>query len=136
MKINAYLAFDGNCREAFTFYQKVLGGQIVAMMTPEGSPMADQVPPEYVNKIMHARLVAGDSVIMGSDAMCTPSKPAGFSVAINLDDVEEARRIFEGISEGGTVSMPFGETFWSNGFGMCKDRYDIDWMVNCSKPMP
>ena len=45
MKINAYLAFDGNCREAFTFYQKVLGGQIVAMMTPEGSPMADQVPP-------------------------------------------------------------------------------------------
>ena len=68
MQLNPYLSFNGKCEEAFKFYEKVLGGKLVAMMTNAGSPMADQTPPEWRNKIMHARLTVGDQVLMASDA--------------------------------------------------------------------
>ena len=68
MQLNPYLSFNGQCEAAFKFYQQCLGGEIVAMMTYAGSPMAEQTPPEWHNKILHARLVVGDKVLMGSDA--------------------------------------------------------------------
>src|ERR1700716_4187242 len=68
MKLNPYLSFDGNCAAAFRFYEKVLGGQIPMMMTYAESPMKDQTPPEFRDKVMHTRLISGDVVLMGSDA--------------------------------------------------------------------
>jgi len=136
MQINAYLNFNGRCEEAFKFYEKALGGKILAMMPFEGSPMADQMSPEWRGKIIHARLAVGDQILMGSDA--TPErhqKPAGFSVALGVSDPAEAKRVFHALSEGGKVEMPVQETFWALRFGMLVDRFDIPWMVNCEKPM-
>ena len=137
MHINPYLSFRGKCKEAFTFYEKVLKGKIQFMMTYAESPMADQTAPEAKNNIMHATLQVGDQQIMGADAPPQHgTKPAGMCVSIGLTDVAEGERIFKALSEGGNVQMPFAKTFWSPGFGMFIDRYDIPWMVNVETPYP
>ena len=136
MQLNPYLTFDGQCETAFRFYERALGGKIVAMMTYADMPMAEQTPPEMRGRIVHARLVVGDTVLMGSDA---PSgryeKMQGFSVTLNIDEPEQAERVFAALSAGGAVAMPIQETFWARRFGMLTDRFGTPWMINCEKPM-
>jgi PhnB protein len=135
MKLNPYLLFKGQCEAAFKFYEKCLGGKIVAMMPHEGTPMADHVPAEWHNKIIHARLIVGDQVLMGSDA--TPGHDAamaGFSVTLNYEDPAEAERVFHALAEKGTVKMPIAPTFWAIRFGMLDDQFGTPWMINCEKP--
>lgn len=135
MQLSPYLAFNGNCAEAFKFYERLLGGKIVMMMTHAGSPAAEHTPSEWQDKIMHARLTIGDQVLMGSDAPPQYQQtPQGFSVSIQIDDPEEGERIFNGLAENGTVKMPFQQTFWAARFGMCIDRFGVPWMVNCENP--
>jgi PhnB protein len=133
MRANAYLTFDGSCREAFGFYERCLGGRIVAMMAHTGTPAEAHVPPEWRDKIMHARLdLGGGAEIMASDAMPGHyERPQGFSVALQVDDAAEAERVFGALAEGGTVRMPLQETFWAVRFGMLVDRFGTPWMVNC-----
>src|SRR5580692_3415211 len=132
MKIQPYLLFNGQCEEAFKFYEKVLGGKIEAMMPHAGSPAEQHTPPEWRDKILHARLNVGGEIIMGSDAPPAHQKtPQGFSVSITLNDSAEGERIFSTLSEKGSVSMPFQKTFWAKGFGMFVDRFGIPWMINC-----
>ena len=124
--------FNGDCEAAFKFYEQLLGGKIEGLMTNAGSPVEDQVPAEWRNKILHARMTIGEEALMASDA--PPGryeKPKGFSVSIQLKDVGKGEQIFNELAEGGTVGMPFQKTFWSPGFGMCTDRFGIPWMVNC-----
>jgi PhnB protein len=136
MQLNPYLQFDGNCADAFRFYEQSLGGKIVMMMKAGESPMAAQVPPDRQDSIMHARMVVGDTVLMGSDAMGGAyAAPAGFHVTLGVDDPAEADRIFAALADGGTVGMPIAETFWAERFGLLVDRFGIPWMVNCEKPM-
>lgn len=130
--LNAYLNFDGNCAEAFGFYERCLGGRIEMLMTNGESPMKDQTPPEHRNRVMHVRLRVGNDVLMGSD--CPPnqySAPHGFCVSISAPTRADAERLFNGLSADGKVTMPFQKTFWSEGFGMTIDRFGIPWMVNC-----
>src|SRR5262249_49161110 len=132
--VQPYLLFNGQCEVAFKFYEQCLGGKIEAMMTHAGSPMADQVPAEWHDKILHARLVVGDEVLMGSD--CPPEhyeKPQGFSVSLSIDNPSEADRIFNTLAEKGTVRMPLQQTFWAARFGMLDDQFGIPWMINCEK---
>jgi len=134
MQLNAYLSFNGNCEEAFKFYAQCLGGKIEAMFPHEGTPAAGQVPPEWRSKIMHARMTIGDTLLMGSDVPPPNYKqPSGFSVNIALNDVAEAERIFQSLSENGTVHMPLQQTFWAVRFGMLRDRFGIPWMLNCEQ---
>ena len=136
MHINPYLSFKGQCEAAFKFYATVLGGTIEAMMTHEGTPMADHVPAEWRAKIMHARLKVGDQLLMGSDSPPQfQETPQGFNVSVQISDPAEAERVFHALVEGGTVKMPIGETFWALRFGMLVDQYGIPWMINCEKPM-
>jgi len=137
MKINPYLAFDGNCREAFAYYQKHLDGQILMMLTNGESPIANEMPDDRQDKIMHARMViSGDQVLMGGDAPTGQyDGMKGCMVSINVDDASEAERIFAALSDGGNVMMPIGETFWAKRFGMAYDQFGVSWMVNCEKPM-
>jgi PhnB protein len=133
MKMNTYLAFNGNCGEAFKFYEKCLGGK-TELMKYGDSPMADQTSPDFKDKIMHARLDVGDQILMGADSpkgMFNGNH--GFSVAIGVTDPTEAERIWAGLSEGATVHMPLGKTFWAEAFGMLVDRFGIPWMVNCEQ---
>jgi PhnB protein len=136
MQLNPYLQFDGNCAEAFRFYEQCLGGKIVMMMKTGESPMAAQIPADQQDSIMHARMMVGDKVLMGSDAMggCYTA-PAGFHVTLGVDDPADADRIFAALAQGGSVRMPIEETFWAHRFGMLVDRFGIPWMVNCEKPM-
>src|SRR5947199_2385797 len=111
MLINTYLLFSGQCEAAFKFYEQCLNGKIVAMATHEGSPTAEQVPPEWRNKILHARLTIGDNVLMGSDASADHhEQPKGFSVSVSVNTPEEAERVFHALAENGTVQMPIQKT--------------------------
>lgn len=132
MQLIAYLGFDGNCEEAFRYYEKHLGGKIEAMVRTADTPAAAHSPKEMQDKIMHARLSIGDAVLMGGDAPPGRSaNKAGFSVNIQMDDVAEGERIFNSLADGGEVQAPLEETFWADRFGMVIDRFGTPWMINC-----
>jgi PhnB protein len=132
MHLNTYLTFNGQCEAAFKFYERCLGGKIVAMFPHAGTPAADHVPPEWLSKIMHAALKVGDDLLMGTDAPPDRFKGShGFSVNIAVEKPAEAERIFKALSENGKVHMPIAQTFWAERFGMLVDQFGIPWMVNC-----
>jgi PhnB protein len=134
MSFNPYLFFSGNCREAMTRYQEIFGGQLdlLAMAdVPEGVP----TPSDQQDLIMHSALVLSDGLLMASD---DPTGDAGamkgISVSVALPDVAETERVFKELSDGGVVTLPISETFFSPAFGMCIDRFGVPWMVNTVSP--
>jgi PhnB protein len=136
MKWNPYMNFNGDCEEAFKFYEKCLGGKITAIFKFGETPAAEHVPAQSRHKIMHARMELGDQALMGSDT--TPDHPyegvKGSQIAIQVTDPAKAERVFKELSENGTIVMPLQETFWALRFGMCVDRFGVPWMVNCEAP--
>jgi PhnB protein len=136
MKLNPYLTFDGKCKEAFKFYEKVLGGKILAMMTHADMPSDRPSAPDNRDMILHARMAIGDTLLMGSDAPAARlQKMQGFSVTLGIDNPAEAERVYNALAEGGSVQMPLAETFWAKKFGMVTDRFGTPWMINCEKTM-
>jgi PhnB protein len=134
VEITPYLNFNGNCAAAFKFYEKVLGGKIVMMQTHGESPMKEHVPADWRDKVIHARLVVDDKVLMGSDAPPDHyAAPQGLYVSVSVPSPADAERIFTALAENGKVTMPFEKTFWSAGFGMLVDRFGTPWMVNCEQ---
>ena len=134
MRSNPYLLFNGQCETAFKFYAQCLGGKIEMMLTHAGTPAETQVPAEWRDKILHARLTVGEDVLMGSDA--PPGRyeaPKGFSVNLQVKDPAEAERVFHALAKDGAVQMPIQQTFWAARFGMVVDRFGIPWMVNCEQ---
>jgi PhnB protein len=132
MEVNPYLNFNGNCEEAFKFYEQHLGGKIEALHTFAASPMENQLPPEWRNKVMHIHMKVGNTVLMGSDA--PPGRyqpPQGFFVSLSLNDVAEAERVFQALSANGTVQMSIQQTFWAKRFAMFNDSFGIPWLLNC-----
>jgi PhnB protein len=112
-----------------------LGGKIQVMMTFEGSPMADHAPASWGSKIMHARLDVGDQTLMGSDPPPDRYQPIkGVTVSLSVDRPEDADRIFQALSEKGSVQMPIQKTFWALRFGMLTDQFGVPWMINCEAP--
>lgn len=131
---SSYLLFDGNCREAFEWYAEVLGGTIIMMLTGTESPVAEEIPAEFADKIMHVSLQVRNWMLMGSD--CPPGmfeKPQGFHVQIAFEDEQQAEATFNQLAEGGLVQMPFEPTFWAKRFGMLVDRFGTPWMLNCGQ---
>lgn len=135
LRLNPHLAFDGRCKEAFKFYERSLGGKILTMLSYGETPMADQAPPEWRSKILHATLtIDGNVALYGADALPGQYRaPAGFHVAIGTQDPERTKRIFQELSEGGTVQMPLQKTFWAVLFGVVLDRYGVSWEINCEQ---
>ena len=137
MQVNPYLSFKGECEAAFKLYEQCLGAQIGTIFRYAGSPMADQVPADWQDKVMHGSLTFGDQVLMGGDV--TPlqyEEPKGFSLSVHLDNPTEADRIFLELSRDGRILMPFEKTFWAERFGMVVDRFGIPWLINCEVPAP
>ncbi|HET6396009.1 MAG TPA: VOC family protein [Pseudoxanthomonas sp.] len=138
MKLNTYLSFDGDCRQAFDFYARLLGGKVLAMMTFGEMPEdCGPVAPEARDRVMHGCMDLGGQLLMGTDA--TPQYPyegvKGAYVTLQLEDVAEAERIFAGLSEGARrIEMPLQPTFWARRYGSLVDRFGVPWMVNCSDP--
>ncbi len=132
MKMNPYLSFNSNCKEAFQLYEKVLGGKIGAMITFGEAPPEAQAKPDWHDKIMHARMTFGDNVLMASDAPPEHYEPMkGIAVSLNVDTPQEAERIWKAFAEGAQVTMPLQPTFWAQRFGMLTDRFGTPWMINC-----
>jgi PhnB protein len=132
VQLNPHLAFNGQCEAAFKYYERCLGGKIVLLMTYGDSPLAEQNPPDWRNKIIHATLAFGDQRLTGGDvAPESYHKPQGFAVLLNIDDAAEADRIFKTLAENGAVQMPIQETFWALRFGMLVDQFGTPWMINC-----
>lgn len=138
MQFNTYLTFDTQCREAFSFYQQCLGGEITAMMPWGESPACGEVPPEASDRIMHGCLVTHGQTLMGCDSF--PGRPyegvKGVAVTINVDSDADAKRLFAALAEGGSVEMALQETFWASSFAAFADRFGVPWMINCSKAVP
>ena len=133
MKLSTYLYFAGNCKEALEFYEKVAGAKVVFSMPFGGSPAEDMMPPGWEEKILHATVELGGQSIMASDALPSHSeKMGGFSICLETDEVEEAKRLFGALTEDGQVSMPIAPTFWSPMFGMGKDRFGTPWIVSAA----
>ncbi|RRN53721.1 VOC family protein [Pseudoxanthomonas sp. SGNA-20] len=135
MKIVTSLSFRGQCREAFEFYARVLGGKITNAVPYSMNPEGMQLDERYKDWLMHAWLDVGDQSLMGADmdqewAPNIDKPKNGFDVTLHTDNIDDARRWFEQLSEGGQQTMPFAETFWSPGFGACVDRFGIPWMIN------
>src|SRR6476661_2163287 len=134
MKMNPYLVFNGNCREAFQAYEKILGGKIEAVMTFGEAPPEMQSDAGWRDKVMHAWMTFGDNVLMASDAPPAHYEPMkGVSISLNFDTAQEAERIWRAFAEGAQVRMELQETFWAERFGMLVDRFGTPWMINCQK---
>jgi PhnB protein len=131
-QLDAYLLFDGTCAEAMRFYERTLDGKLEVLMTQAQSPMAGQTPQASADRIMHARLVIGDRVLMASDWMVDRPYEGmnGFSLSLIYPVVADARRVFDALAKGGQVTMPLQKTFWAEAFGMLIDRFGTPWMVN------
>lgn len=135
MLLNTYLIFDGDCRSAFEFYRRCLGGEIVAMHTYGEAPPEAAMPNEAHDRIMHARLEVDGQTLMGSDNASECPVPyegiKGAHLSLNVGSVGEAERIFQALADDGTVQMPLEETFWARRFGMLIDRFGVPWMISC-----
>lgn len=129
--LDSYIVFNGQCAEAMRFYHGVLGGELQPMMTYGQSPEPAQCAPGDKDRIMHACLVLDGRMLMASDMppQHGPATPGAFALALNYDTAAEARRIFDALSAGGTVTMPMQKTFWTESFGMLTDRFGTPWMV-------
>jgi len=134
MQTSLHINFNGQCETAFRFYEEKLGGKLEFLLRHGESPMADRVTPEWGGKVLHAALRVGGQVLMGCDAPpgCF-QQPQGFSVSLSVKTPGEAERIYEVLSQEGSVRMPIQETFWAERFGMVVDRFGIPWMINCEK---
>jgi PhnB protein len=132
MQMNPYLSFRGDCEAAFKFYEQCLGGQIGAIFRYTGTPLADQVPPDWEDKVMHGSLTIGGQVLMGADvAPDRHEKLQGFSLSLQMKSTADAERIFNELANGGKVVLPLEKTFWAALFGMVVDRFGVPWLINC-----
>jgi PhnB protein len=135
MTIHPYLNFKGQCREAMEHYARVFGATVVSMQTHGESPIAEHVPPENHDLILHACIERDGFILMASDAPPDSYEPPrGLWVSVQVQTAAEADRLFGAFARGGSVVMPIGETFWAARFGMVIDRYGIPWMINCDNP--
>ena len=132
MKINSYLYFKGQCEAAFTFYAQCLGGQLGAMFRYAGTPLANQVPADWSDKIMHGSVTLGGQELSGADvAPDGYEEPKGFSLSLQITSTIDAERIFHELARDGRVVLPLEKTFWAARFGMLVDRFGIPWLINC-----
>jgi PhnB protein len=134
MQMNPYLSFNGNCEAAFVFYAECFNGRLGELFRYGGSPMADQVPSDWENKVMHGSVTIGDQTLMGGDvAPDRYEEPQGFSLSLQIKSTTQAEQLFERLSKDGTIVMPLEKTFWAARFGMVVDRFGIPWLINCEE---
>jgi PhnB protein len=137
--INPYLNFPGNTEDAFNFYKSVFGGEFITLQRFKDTPEADHIPDNEKDKIMHVALPIGKgNVLMATDALesmghkLTPGN--NFHITIEAENKEEAEKLFNGLSRDGKIEVPLEDTFWGAYFGMFKDKFGVQWMVNYAYP--
>lgn len=134
VQVQPYLFFAGRCEEAIEFYIDALGAELQLLMrfseSPEPMPEA-MLPDDFDNKVMHASIKVGDSIVMMSDGVDVQNQFGGVSLSISCPSQQQAHNMFNGLAQGGEVQMPLTETFWSPLFGSLTDKFGVSWMVSC-----
>lgn len=136
MSFDPYLFFSGDCAVAFERYHEIFGGELQVMKNSE-APEGQGMPGAGPDTVMHASLRVGGGLLMGSDDPSGTGGPkVGSAVAYTAPDAGQAKHVFDALAEGGEVTMPLAETFWSTAFGMCTDRFGVPWMVDTKGEPP
>jgi PhnB protein len=130
MQIQPYLFFDGRCEEAIEFYRQAVGAEVGMLMRWKDCPEKGQGMTQPDDKVMHAKITIGDTVVMASDGRCTghPSFQ-GFSLSLEAGSDAEAEKLFNALGAGGQVQMPLTPTFFASKFGMVADKFGVSWMI-------
>jgi PhnB protein len=137
MKLYTYLNFGGNCEQAFRFYEQHLGGKISMMLTHAQQPNANDVPADWKNAILHARIRIGETELLGADVPPERFQPMRSAyLSLLLDSSQEAERVYALLSENGEIFMPLAETFFAFRFAMLRDRFGVSWMILHERPRP
>jgi PhnB protein len=141
LSINPYLNFPGTTEEAFNFYKSAFGSEFAVLQRFKDVQGSGNMSPEDEGKIMHVALPIGNgNILMGTDALESMGQKLtegdNFSISISTGSEAEADKIFAALSAGGKVEMPLEKTFWGAYFGMFKDKFGIQWMVNYDAPKP
>ena len=132
MQMCLYLSFKGDCEAAFKFYEQCLGAKPGGIFRYAGSPMADQAPADWGDKVMHGSVTVGDQVLMGADVVAAQYEaPKGITLSLQMNSTADAERVFHELAQGGRVVMPLEKTFWAERFGVLVDRFGIPWQINC-----
>jgi PhnB protein len=133
-QIHSYLTFNGNCREAMTFYQECLGGDL-AFQTVGDSPLSEKMPKQMKDCILHATLTKESMVLLGSDMVSNTGLVIGNAVSLSLtcSSEEEIKKMYAQLSADGKTDHPLEDTFWGALFGGLTDKYGNHWLLNYSK---
>jgi PhnB protein len=135
MKLYTYLNYGGNCRQAFEFYEEHLGGRITFITTHGEIPGSDDVPANWKNAILHARMELGDTTLLGADIPPDRFQPMRSAyLTLMLESDADADRIYALLSDGGQIFMPMEETFFASRFAMLRDRFGTSWMLLHERP--
>jgi PhnB protein len=131
MQVQPYLDFNGRCDEALEFYKKAIDAKIGMLMRWKDAPDKSMVTSGSEDKVMHAQFSVGDTTVMASDGR-NGGQPnfSGIMLSIQVDNEAKADKLFQGLSEGGKITMPMGKTFFSPRFGMVADKFGVGWMIN------
>ena len=134
MQVTPYLFFDGRCEEALNFYKKAIGAEVQMMMRFKEAPDQTNMPPNSGEKVMHACFKVGEKNLFASDGHCNAAPEfKGFALSLDAKDETDCDRLFNGLKDGGKVTMPLGETFFAKRFGMLTDKFGMNWMVIAAK---
>ncbi|MBI1179313.1 MAG: VOC family protein [Alphaproteobacteria bacterium] len=133
MKVQPYINFNGRCDEALDFYKTAIGAEVQMLMRFSDAPPQDGMPmpdPALADKVMHSSFTVGETTVMATDGECRAGTGfVGISLTLDVPDVDEARTLFDALSQGGRPATPFGPTFFARGFGMVADKFGVSWMV-------
>ena len=129
-----FVFYGGNCREAFSRYQEILGGDLFLLRLAD-APSDEPVPPKQADLIIHAALTTDGAYVMGSDDPTGAfTGIQGMCLSVSVNDADEARRVFDALADGGQVTASLRETFFSPAFGMCVDHFGVPWMIVVVSP--
>ena len=128
MKLDMYVNYPGNCELAFRFYEQHLGGKITMMMTHQQQPDTANVPQDWKNAILHARIEFGDTVLMGADIPNAEPMRSAY-LTLRVDSAGEAERLYALLSSGGQIFMKMEKTFFASRFAMLRDQFGTSWML-------
>jgi PhnB protein len=131
---NPYLNFPGTTEEAFSFYRSVFGGEFEITLRFKDFPGSMGVKDSEGDRIAHIALPLGTNMLMGTDAVESQGRSLtigdNFSIAVEADSADEATRLFDGLAAGGQATMPLGRTEWAESYGICTDKYGVQWMIS------
>jgi len=130
MKLDIYVNYPGNCKQAFQFYEQHLGGKITMMMTHQENPDAPNVPEDWKNAILHATIEIGGAVLMGADIPHAEPMRSTY-LTLRFSTAEEAEKVYAILGEGGQIFMKMEETFFATRFAMLRDKFGTSWMLLC-----